>query len=396
MDQWNIGLTAATIQAGRYGDFQRDQYAAFALSFSVSDARLTMPNTKAAVPLGGSRYRVTGEVVYLTEDVCVLDFGLRVYQASLEGLPQDMRVGAFVAAEIALGVDDGPYDQELFALPDMPPLVYTWYLHRIHEALPDGAAATARLDNEANATDAADGSLDEDGDDEPLYDDVEQTDAWARDAGASYVLSCTRMDYAAQYVRVLPWERHTSPLGADGDAEGWVLRFPEDRAMGLLTTYAGAGAGINARWDVLDAARGMVAVPQDSWLGLTVPPTVVDLSPLAGLQSDDLWRLDLPASGIDNAQLAYLRVLTGLRELGLRDAVAVDDTSVYQLRLLTALQDLDLAGTGVTDAGLPYLHELPALQTLVLTGAPVTIDGVAALRQALPGCTIYSDVEGIE
>lgn len=393
MDQWDIGLGAAVIQAGQYGDFHRAQYVMFAPSFSVSDARLATTTTRAAVPLGGSEYRVTGEVVYLADDVCVLDFGLRAYQAALAGLPQVVRAGAFVTAEISLGVDDGPYEQALLALPSMPPLVYTWYLQRIGAVIPDSVDDTARPADGA----AGDAGKDPNGDSDPLSrdEDIEQTDAWAHDANASYILSCTRMDYAPQYVRALPWARGAATSGGD-ESGGRVLRFPMDRAVGLLTRYVGAGEDGEARWETCDAARGAVTIPPDSWLGLTVLPSVTDLSSLAALGPDDLWRVDLSASRIGNAQLAHLRGLTELRELALRDAADVDDTGVYHLRSLDALQDLNLASTAVTDAGLAYLHGLSALQTLVLTGAPVTVDGIAALRRALPGCTVYSSVEGAE
>ena len=49
---------------------------------------------------------------------------------------------------------------------------------------------------------------------------------------------------------------------------------------------------------------------------------------------------------------------------------------------------VNLAGTGVTDAGLKELKHLKQLTRLDLGQTKVTDDGVADLQKALPGCRI--------
>ena len=58
------------------------------------------------------------------------------------------------------------------------------------------------------------------------------------------------------------------------------------------------------------------------------------------------------------------------------------------LKGLTNLQELDLAGTQVTDAGLVHLKGLTNLQELDLSYTQVTEGGVQEQRQALPNCNI--------
>jgi internalin A len=53
-----------------------------------------------------------------------------------------------------------------------------------------------------------------------------------------------------------------------------------------------------------------------------------------------------------------------------------------------SLQELELASTKVTDAGLKELEELKSLKTLNLFRTEVTDAGVADLRKALPKLAI--------
>jgi len=58
---------------------------------------------------------------------------------------------------------------------------------------------------------------------------------------------------------------------------------------------------------------------------------------------------------------------------------------------LTTLTGLYLWGNPITDAGLEHLKSLENLERLGLHSTNVTKQGVAALKQALPNCDIYSD-----
>jgi len=91
------------------------------------------------------------------------------------------------------------------------------------------------------------------------------------------------------------------------------------------------------------------------------PQASTDLSPLAALQSDDLQYLQLSGTRVNNAGLAHIRGLTGLRVLWLYD-------------------------TQVSDAGLIHLRGLAGLRVLNLRSTLVSVGGVDALQQALPQC----------
>ena len=106
---------------------------------------------------------------------------------------------------------------------------------------------------------------------------------------------------------------------------------------------------------------------------------IADLEPLRGLGSLE-W-LDL--SGTPVTDLEPLRGLGSLQTLYLRGTPVVD---LAPLATLKNLEYLDLDSTQVTD--LEPLRGLGSLQKLYLTGTPVSDEQVAALREALPKCTI--------
>ena len=66
----------------------------------------------------------------------------------------------------------------------------------------------------------------------------------------------------------------------------------------------------------------------------------------------------------------------------------VTDAGLKELKDLKQLTTLYLNMTGVTDAGLKELKDLKQLTSLILTATKVTDDGVADLQKALPGCKI--------
>jgi len=117
-----------------------------------------------------------------------------------------------------------------------------------------------------------------------------------------------------------------------------------------------------AFWELWGDARGIVIVPGGKELRLNVTPQAsTDLSPLAVLQPDDLQYLQLSSTRVNNAGLAHIKGLTGLRVLWLYD-------------------------TQVSDAGLVPLYGLTGLRVLNLRSTLVSSAGVDALQQALPQC----------
>src|SRR6185437_6323559 len=100
---WDIGLSSWIVQDGNYDDFETGQVVDFALEFYSKAIRADETKQKSAKYLGRAMYSITGKIIYLTPDVWVLDFGIRVFQESKP--PEGFVVGSFVAAEIYLGID---------------------------------------------------------------------------------------------------------------------------------------------------------------------------------------------------------------------------------------------------------------------------------------------------
>ncbi len=87
--------------------------------------------------------------------------------------------------------------------------------------------------------------------------------------------------------------------------------------------------------------------------------------------------LDLSFLSITDTQLSYLKSLTALRDLGLRNSQLTDDAPIEELTRLTALQTLDLSDVSLTGQGLEKLACLTALRDLNLADNPVTDSGLA-------------------
>ncbi len=81
----------------------------------------------------------------------------------------------------------------------------------------------------------------------------------------------------------------------------------------------------------------------------------------------NLRRLDLARSRIGPADLAALAAMPRLERLGLWQAKRIDDSAVIQLSALRGLNDLDVAETGMTPAGVEALGK--ALPSCVVRGS---------------------------
>ena len=141
-----------------------------------------------------------------------------------------------------------------------------------------------------------------------------------------------------------------------------LVRFPTSHSMGALFVRRVFGEDDYAHWEAWGNAQGVISVPFAKELRLNVTPQAsTDLSPLAALHPNDLQYLQLSSSRVNNAGLAHLSKLTGLRVLWLYD-------------------------TPVSDAGLVHLRSLAGLRVLNLRSTLVTIAGADALQTALPQC----------
>ena len=154
-------------------------------------------------------------------------------------------------------------------------------------------------------------------------------------------------------------ERHQ---GKDNLPPARLVRFPTGHSMGALFVRRIFGEEDYAPWESWGNAQGVVAVPLGKELRLNVTPQAsTDLSPLAALHPDDLQYLQLSSTRVNNAGLAHVSTLTGLRVLWLYD-------------------------TPVSDAGLVHLRSLTGLRVLNLRSTLVTSASVDALQAALPQC----------
>jgi hypothetical protein len=110
------------------------------------------------------------------------------------------------------------------------------------------------------------------------------------------------------------------------------------------------------------------------------------LAPLKDL-SKRLVHLNLRGQPVTDAQLVYLKDLTGLTQLHL-EKTKVTDKGLVSLKGLVNLEYLNLYGTEVTDAGLAQLEGLKKLKHLYLWQTKVTDAGAAKLKKAVAGVDI--------
>jgi hypothetical protein len=186
--EWEIGLSAWIIQDGNYPDFKTGQHAEFALEFYPKIIRASELKVKSAKRLDAAKYEINAEVVYLTPEVWVLDFGICAFQESKP--PKEMSLGEYVNAEIYLGIDPFFYFERLYAFSGIKPLVYSWKINLIRQQTapfiethkPSGQKVLIRDETKLG------------------YKKLDETDAWKDDDGhGEYVLNCVRFDVAPKF-----------------------------------------------------------------------------------------------------------------------------------------------------------------------------------------------------
>ena len=81
--------------------------------------------------------------------------------------------------------------------------------------------------------------------------------------------------------------------------------------------------------------------------------------------------------------------LPNLRRVELSDYPNVTSDGLRHLVRSTSLRYLDLRRTRINDAAVPYLARMKALRVLHLEDTRLSLNGIAALHQALPSCGIF-------
>ncbi len=183
MTKWDIGLSAWIIQDGNYPDFERGQAAEFAVEFHSDNLAYTRSTGKSAHRIDDGRYQVVAEVAYVSDELCVLDFGIAVFVAREH--PSWVKPGVFVAGDVALQVDYYIYFEFLHKLPDAPPLIYSWKIDGISMQTAPYILQGPTLVRDKSKL---------------AYRDLEKTNAWQDDDGyAEYVLHCTKLGEPPRY-----------------------------------------------------------------------------------------------------------------------------------------------------------------------------------------------------
>lgn len=108
---------------------------------------------------------------------------------------------------------------------------------------------------------------------------------------------------------------------------------------------------------------------------------------LAVFRGARLWLADVSQTQITDAGIAALADCEELIYLELYDS-RIGDGALAAISRLPRLRYLFLTGTRISDKGLKSLYGMSTLRIVHLGGCPVTPDGVAALREALPGAKI--------
>jgi hypothetical protein len=86
--------------------------------------------------------------------------------------------------------------------------------------------------------------------------------------------------------------------------------------------------------------------------------------------------------------LAQIGTLTALLNLELAGS-SVTDADLIHLKDLQELRTIGLTGTAISDAGLVHLEKLESLRWIWLPKKTVTKEGAARLKASRPGITVY-------
>jgi hypothetical protein len=126
--EWNLHYAEWIIGDGEPDRHIGDVFDWFALGFWSEEKLVKIDEAqKSAVPHSDFKYRVVAEVVYVSENACIIDFGLKATTTD-DLLPSDCRTGDFVTGEIGLRL---PLVTEVGPEEEFKKLAYRWRINRI-------------------------------------------------------------------------------------------------------------------------------------------------------------------------------------------------------------------------------------------------------------------------
>jgi len=137
-----------------------------AIGFSAEKVR-------TASEVGDHKYRITGEVVYLSDTASVIDFGLRAI-SSRDILPRNSKQGDFVSGEVRLGL---PLCTEVIPEEILASLEYEWEVETVLADLTPYVEVSGQSGGRVFYRDGS----------QPKYQEVKSTDAVHAEA---YILRC--------------------------------------------------------------------------------------------------------------------------------------------------------------------------------------------------------------
>ena len=130
----DVYIDSWVISDGNYEHFREGEIREFALEFYALHRLATVASVDKQLEVNSEyTYDVTAEIVLVSEDICVLDFGLAAYSESGSTLDAGYRVGDLVKGKISFGVDPFFYFERLSKIPGVPPLIYEWCINSVEQ-----------------------------------------------------------------------------------------------------------------------------------------------------------------------------------------------------------------------------------------------------------------------
>jgi hypothetical protein len=100
--EWHLHYEGWVIEDGQPDRQVGETFDWFALSFwSEEHLRVTEERVKSASAVDDFKYKISGELVYLADNCCVIDFGLKAVGPA-DNLPAGCATGDYVAGTISL------------------------------------------------------------------------------------------------------------------------------------------------------------------------------------------------------------------------------------------------------------------------------------------------------